>query len=107
MYPVAFLREPGQAGAHRLGHCRTLHRRWHIYPAFPLLDSIGESRDLNQLKTWLIPLLIASKMGLNCAKVSRNGASLSMMPVNTPAKKCFKRLPIPPDKHSGSNKRRY
>ncbi|GEI29724.1 hypothetical protein EC12E129_00633 [Escherichia coli O145:H28] len=51
-----------------------------------MLDSIGDSSDLNQLNTWLIPLPIASKTGPNRSKVSRNGVSLSIIPLNTQAK---------------------
>ncbi len=72
-----------------------------------LLDSIGDSSDLNQLNTWLIPLPIASKTGPNRSKVSRKRGQPFHNPAEHPGKKCPDGIPVFPDKNGSSGKRSH
>ena len=69
-----------------------------------LLDSIGDSSDLNQLNTRLIPLPVRQNRTKPFKGFAQRRVSLSIIPLNT-RQKCPDGIPVFPDKNGSSGKR--
>ncbi len=91
-YPVAFLQVSEQAVSTAKNVTEYLASTGTFIQRF-LLDSIGDSSDLNQLNTWLIPFRLRQKQDQTVQRFRATGSAFHN-PAEHPGKKCPDGIPV-------------